>query len=61
MYAKEVGNDNQEMRKCCEERINEKNEECYIGTLESFKRVQKKGVKLLQETASLLILKYADI
>jgi hypothetical protein len=36
------------------------NEEDSVDTMESLKRAQPKGVKLLRETASLFILKYED-
>jgi hypothetical protein len=60
-YAKDVVNVYEEKREYYVEKVKEKNEEGRIGSMESVKRVQTKGVKLLPETASLLILKYGDI
>jgi hypothetical protein len=60
-YAKEVANVYEEKREYYEEKVKEMNEEGRVGTMESLKRAQMKGVKLLRETASLLILKYEDI
>jgi hypothetical protein len=60
-YAKEVANVYEEKREYYEEKVKEMNEEGRVGTMESLKRAQTKGVKLLRETASLLILKYEDI
>ena len=51
----------EEKREYYEEKVKEMNEEGCVGTMESLKRAQTKGVKLLRETASLLILKYEDI
>jgi len=59
--AKEVANVYEEKREYYEEKVKEMNEEGRVGTKESLKRVQTKGVKLLRETASLLILQYQDI
>jgi hypothetical protein len=61
VYAKEVANVYEENREYYEEKVKEMNEEGRLGTMESLKRSQTKGVKLLRETASLLILKYTDI
>jgi hypothetical protein len=44
-----------------EENVNEINGQGSVGTMESLKRAQKKRAKILQETASFLILKYEDI
>ena len=60
-YAKEVSNVYEEKREYYEEKVKEMNEGGCVGTMESLKRAQTKGVKLLRETASLLILKYEDI
>ena len=60
-YAKEVANVYEEKREYYEEKVKEMNEEGRVGTMESLKRAQTKGVKLLRQTASLLILKYEDI
>jgi len=60
-YAKEVANVYEEKREYYEEKVKEMNEEGPVGTMESLKRAQTNGVKLLRETASLLILKYEDI
>jgi len=46
-YAKEVGNVYEEKREYYEEKVEEMNEEGRVGTMESLKRVQTKGVKLL--------------
>jgi len=60
-YAKEVANVYQEKREYYEEKVKEMNEEGRVGTMESLKRAQTKGVKLLRETASLSILTYEDV
>jgi hypothetical protein len=60
-YTKEVANVYEEKREYYEEKVKEMNKEGPVGTMESLKRVQTKGVKLLRETAGLLILKYDDI
>ena len=60
-YAKEVANVYEETREYYKEKVKEMNEERRVGTMESLKRAQTKGVKLLRETASYLILKYEDI
>jgi len=60
-HAKEVAHVYEKKREYCEEKVKEVNEEGRVGTMDSFKRAQTKGVKLLRETASLLILKYEDI
>jgi len=60
-YTKEVANVYEEKREYYKEKVKEMNEEGHVGTMESLKRAQTKGVKLLRETASLLILKYEDI
>jgi len=60
-YAKEVANVYEEKKQYNEQKVKEMNEEGRIGTTESLKRAQTKGVKLLRETASLFILKYEDI
>jgi len=60
-YTKEVAKVYEEKREYFEGNVKEINEEGRVGTMESLKRAQKKGVKLLRETASLLILKYEDI
>ena len=60
-YAKEVANVYEEKREYYKQIVKEMNEEGRVGTMESLKRAQTKGVKLLRETASLLILKYEDI
>jgi len=60
-YAKEVANVYEEKREYYEEKVKEMNEEGRVCTMESLKRVQTKGVKLLRETASLLILTFEDI
>jgi hypothetical protein len=51
----------EEKREYYEEKVKEMNEEGRVGTMESLKRAQTKGVKLLRETASLLIPKYEDL
>jgi len=60
-YAKEVVNVYAEEREYYKEKVTEINEEGHVGTMESLKRAQTKGVRLLRETASLLILTYEDI
>jgi hypothetical protein len=60
-YPKEVANIYKEKREYYEEKLKEMNEEGHVGTMESLKRAQTKGMKLFRETASLLILKYEDI
>jgi hypothetical protein len=60
-YAQEVANVYVEKREYYKEKVKEMNEEGRVGTMESYKRAQTKGVKLLRETASLLILKCEDI
>ena len=60
-YAKEVANVYEEKREYYEEKVKEMKEEGRVGTMGSLKRAHTKGVKLLRETASLLILKYEDI
>jgi len=60
-YAKEVANVYEEKREYYKEKVKEMNEEGRVDTMESLKRAHTKGVKLLRETASLLILKYDDI
>jgi hypothetical protein len=60
-YAKEVANVYEEKREYYEEKVKEMIEEGHVGTRESLKRAKTKGVKLLRETASLLILKYEDV
>jgi uncharacterized membrane protein (DUF106 family) len=59
-YAKEVANGYKEKREYYKEKEKEMNQVGRIGNMESLKRVQTKRVKLLRETASLLILKYDD-
>ena len=60
-YAKEVANVSEEKREYYKEKVKEMNKESHVGTMESLKWAHTKGVTLLQETASLLILKYEDI
>jgi len=61
VYAKEVVNVYEENMEYYEEKVEEIHEEGRLGKTESLKRVHTKGVKLLRETASLLILKYEEI
>jgi len=60
-YTKEVANVYEEKREYYEEKVKEMNEEGRVGSMECLKRAQTKRVKLLRETASLLILKDEDI
>jgi hypothetical protein len=59
--AMEVVNVNEEKREYFEEKVKVMNEEGHVGAIESLKRAPTKGVKLVRETASLLIPKYEDI
>ena len=45
-YAKQVANVNEEKREYYEEKVKEMNERCRVGTMESLKTAQTKGVKL---------------
>jgi len=60
-YVKEVANVYEEKMEYYEEKVKEKNTECRVGTTESVKRAEMKGVKHFRETASVLILNYEDI
>jgi len=60
-YAKEVATVYEEKRESYKENVKEMNEEGHVGTVEGLKRAKTKGVKVLRETTSLLILKYEDI
>jgi hypothetical protein len=60
-YAKEVAIVFVEKRDNYDDIVNEMKEEHHIVTMESLKRAQTKGVKLLRETTSLLIIKNDDI
>jgi hypothetical protein len=49
------------MREYYEKKIQEIDEEDRTGTMESLKTAQIKGVKILREIASFLVIKYEDI